>query len=586
METSPPPILVLPPGLANQIAAGEVVERPASVAKELLENSLDAGARRIQIDVEGGGARLVRVRDDGHGMRRDELALALARHATSKIHSLEELERVRTLGFRGEALPSIAAVSRLAVTSRTRTEESAWRLNGTAGEESPSPASHPVGTTVEVRDLFFNTPARRKFLRTEKTEFRHLEDVVRRIGLSHAEVGVALRHNQRQVLSLRPAATHAERVRRVGQVCGRAFVEHALELEFESTDLRIWGFLSTPGHTRAQADLQYFFVNGRMVRDSLIRHAVRQACQGLLPQGRHPAYVLYLELDTTQVDVNVHPAKHDVRFRESRLVHDFVFRSLKRALGGPTLVDAGQPAPPAYPAPTPGAGQAGAGEQVAAYAALHAAPQPEERASPVERPPLGRALAQLHGRFILAQSAGGLIVVDIAAARRWLCFTRLREGARSGSLRAQPLLLPSTLALSEHEAAAFEREHGWLGRLGFDVRRTAPGSICLRAVPSVLAAADAEALMQALRSALRRGGAQARGAEGEEALLWELAGCTGSSPAANRADLDELNALLRELEAGPDGGGVWFEIDLPALERLLRRPDTQPAADDEQSPGD
>ncbi|NIR30783.1 MAG: DNA mismatch repair endonuclease MutL [Gammaproteobacteria bacterium] len=579
MQTPPPPIVVLPPALASQIAAGEVVERPASVAKELLENSLDAGARRIQIDVEGGGARLIRVRDDGHGMPRDELALALARHATSKVRSLDELVRVRSLGFRGEALPSIAAVSRLTVTSRVHSQETGWRLESTLAGESPSPAAHPVGTTVEVRDLFFNTPARRKFLRTEKTEFRHLEDVVRRIGLSHAEIGLTLRHNRRQVLALRPAAAHSERVRRVGQACGRAFVEQALELDFESTDLRLSGFVASPRLARAQADLQYFFVNGRMVRDSLIRHAVRQACQDLLPQGRHPAYVLYLELEPTQVDVNVHPAKHEVRFRESRLVHDFVFRSLKRALAGPPLLETEPTPSPGHPAPATGEPNTGVNEQVAAYAALHTAPRrtapaPDEPGAPKERP-LGRAVAQLHDRYILAQSARGLVLVDIPAARRWLCFARLREEALSDSLRSQPLLLPSTLSVSEEEAAAFEREGGRLRRLGLDVRRTAPGSVCLRGVPSMLGAADGEALMQTLRSAVRSRQRQAGADAAEEALLWELAACAARSAASQSRGIDELNALLRELESGPGAtgtaDGIWVELDLPALARLLHQ---------------
>ncbi|WP_455217287.1 DNA mismatch repair endonuclease MutL, partial [Kaarinaea lacus] len=335
-----PRIQKLSTRLANQIAAGEVVERPSAVVKELLENSLDAGASHVDIDVEQGGARLIRLRDDGVGIVRDDFSLALSRHATSKIYSFEDLEGVTSLGFRGEALPSISSVSRLEIRSRPRGEEQGWRVTGDGGDEvsEPEPVAHPEGTTVEVRDLFFNTPARRKFLRTEKTEFSHLENVVKRIALSRFDVGITLRHNQRVVQKLR-AVTDADenqqsarqfsaKQQRVAQVCGQTFIENALSVDFQAGDMHLWGWIALPTFSRSQADMQYFYVNGRMVRDKLVTHGIRQAYQDVLYHGRHPAYVLYLELDPRHVDVNVHPTKHEVRFRESRMVHDFLFRSL------------------------------------------------------------------------------------------------------------------------------------------------------------------------------------------------------------------------------------------------------------------
>src|SRR5579863_265253 len=332
------PIRELPPQLVNQIAAGEVVERPASVAKELLENALDAGATRVEVDVEAGGARLIRIRDNGGGIPRDELPLAVARHATSKIGSLEDLERVATLGFRGEALPSIGAVARLAITSRSRGEGHGWRIEGDGQGRyaSPAPAAHAEGTSVEVRDLFFNTPARRKFLKSEVTEFGHLDTVVRRIALARHDLDVQLKHNGRLVLSLRGALDSAGIPRRLRELTGPEFLEHAFHMEQSSGSLKLSGWLARPTFSRSQADLQYFYVNGRVVRDKLLTHAVRLGYHDVLFHGRHPAYVLYLELDPARVDVNAHPAKHEVRFRDSRLVHDFVFRTVEEALSTTT----------------------------------------------------------------------------------------------------------------------------------------------------------------------------------------------------------------------------------------------------------
>src|SRR5690554_3564098 len=329
-------IHLLSPQLANQIAAGEVVDRPASVVKELLENSLDSGADRVELDIEQGGVKLIRLRDNGGGIDRSDLPLALSRHATSKIGVLEDLEAVGSLGFRGEALASISSVSRLTLTSRPPEQDSAWAVTAQGREMAAEviPAAHPVGTTVEVRDLFFNTPARRKFLKTEKTEFRHLEEVVKRLALSCYRVGFNLRHNGKVIHQLRAAESEAAREQRLAQLLGKAFVAEsvALDVQAEASGLRLWGWMGLPTFSRAQADQQYFFVNGRVIRDKVVTHAVRQAYQDVLFHGRHPAYVLYLELDPALVDVNVHPTKHEVRFRESRLVHDFVFRTLYRVI--------------------------------------------------------------------------------------------------------------------------------------------------------------------------------------------------------------------------------------------------------------
>src|SRR6056297_3478341 len=328
------PIRGLPAHLVNQIAAGEVIERPASVVKELAENSLDAGATRIRIEIDGGGERRIRITDDGGGIPADEIELALKPHATSKIASLDDLEAVASLGFRGEALASIASVSRLTLTSRTESQEAASRVEveGREMDARISPAAHPVGTTVEVRDLFFNTPARRKFLRTEKTEFNHVEECVRRQALSRFDAGFTLRHNQKVIQSLRPAESALDRERRIGALCGQQFIDNAVVIDAEATGLRLWGWVALPTFSRSQADLQYFFVNGRVIRDRLVAHAVRQAYRDVLYHGRHPAFVLYLEVDPATVDVNVHPTKHQVRFRDGRLVHDFIFRTLHKAL--------------------------------------------------------------------------------------------------------------------------------------------------------------------------------------------------------------------------------------------------------------
>ncbi|ACL71986.1 DNA mismatch repair protein MutL [Thioalkalivibrio sulfidiphilus HL-EbGr7] len=595
-----------PPQLINQIAAGEVVERPASVVKELLENSLDAGARRIQVDVEQGGVRRIRIRDDGTGIPPDELSLALSRHATSKIASLEDLERVASLGFRGEALPSIASVSRLTLTSATPEADSGWTIQGDGGDrfEAPMPAAHPQGTTVDVKDLFFNVPARRKFLRAERTEFGHLEEVVRRIALSRFGVGFELTHNQKPGLRLPPASDEAGQLDRVAAICGEAFATQAVRIDHEAAGLRLSGWLGLPTYSRSQADLQYFYVNGRMVRDRLISHAVRQAYQDVLFHGRHPAFVLYLELDPALVDVNAHPAKHEVRFRESRLVHDFLFRSLHRVLAelrpGQAVAPARLETPGREPAAESRAGgdwggagwrpsQSGLGLRVAevmeTYASLHTPAAPAAMPmSPVmaferqaeELPPLGYALAQLHGVYILAQNAEGLVLVDMHAAHERITYERLKRGYWGEGLKSQPLLVPATLNVSAREADRVETDAEAFSRFGFELERIGPEQLRVRAVPTLLARADTETLVRDVLADLLAHGESSRVEETVNELLAGMA-CHGSVRANRQLTVPEMNALLRDMEATERSGQcnhgrpTWVQLSMGQLDKLFMR---------------
>jgi len=590
-----PRIRPLPPQLANQIAAGEVVERPASVLKELLENSLDAGARRIQVEAEGGGIRRIQVRDDGCGIHPDDLALALRRHATSKIHHIDDLMQVATLGFRGEALPSIAAVARLVIRSRTQGDASGWEVRGDGRELDlePRPVAHPVGTTVEVRDLFYNVPARRKFLRSERTEYQHLDEVLRRTALARFSVAFEFTHNRRNVYRL-PAVATEDRLRRVAELCGREFAAHALFLEADAGDLRLWGWVADPAYSRSQADLQYFYVNGRPVRDRLVAHAVRQAYRDVLYGGRHPAFVLYLELDPAQVDVNAHPAKAEVRFRQARLVHDFLFGTLHRTLAGTRPGQVQRPAhlpqsrpeapPPAAPVatPAPRQGHLGVAETLAAYAALHppAEAEPAPPAAPAAEaepiPPLGYALAQLHGIYILAENAQGLVLVDMHAAHERITYERLKAQQAAGPIPVQPLLVPVTVTVSRQEAELAEDHRETLAAMGVEVDRIGPDALVLRGLPAPLAQADGAALLRDLLADLKTLGTSDRVTERHERLLATLA-CHGSVRAHRRLTVEEMNALLRDMErterAGQCNHGrpTWVQLDLDQLDRLFLR---------------
>ena len=623
-------IQLLSPRLANQIAAGEVVERPASVIKELLENSLDSGARRIDVDVEQAGIKLLRVRDDGGGISSDDLPLALARHATSKIRDLEDLERVMSLGFRGEALASISSVARLTLTSRTRDADQAWQVE-TEGRDMASrvqPAAHPVGTSVEVRDLFFNTPARRKFLKAEKTEFDHLQEVIKRMALARFDVAFHLRHNGKTVLSLHEARDDVSRARRVSAICGPGFLEQALPIEVERNGLKLWGWVGLPTFSRSQADLQYFFVNGRAVRDKLVAHAVRQAYRDVLFNGRHPTFVLFLEVDPAVVDVNVHPTKHEVRFRDGRMVHDFLYGTLHRALADvrpedqlataptqsqasrPSGVQAGEFGPqgemglsanllqPPMTAPQSNGGSGGGysytprptaalpvAEAQSAYREFFAplptagsstAPIPSLPQSQGDIPPLGYALAQLKGIYILAENAQGLVLVDMHAAHERIMYERLKIAMASEGLSGQPLLVPESLAMSQREADCAEEHAAWFQRLGFELQRLGPETVAIRQIPALLKQAEANRLVSDVLADLMEYGTSDRIQAHLNELLGTMA-CHGAIRANRRLALPEMNALLRDMENTERSGQcnhgrpTWTQMGLDDLDKLFLR---------------
>ena len=605
--SQPARIQLLSQRLSNQIAAGEVVERPASVVKELLENSLDAGADRIDIDLENGGIKLVRIRDNGNGVDKDDLPLALSRHATSKISTLDDLEAIVSLGFRGEALASISSVSRLTFTSRTIHAESAFQVEteGRDMSSSVSPAAHPVGTTVEVRDLFFNTPARRKFLRTEQTELQRIDEMVRRIALSRFDVAMNVQHNGRVVHRYEKADTEQAKQRRVAQVCGPAFVENSVFISYESTGLKLWGWVSLPTFSRSQADQQYFFVNGRVIRDKLVSHAIKQAYRDVLFHGRHPAFVLYLELDPAIVDVNVHPTKHEVRFRDGRLVHDFLFSALHRALADVRPSDRVQEQS-ASTAPSPSPESLFTQERMAlyspgainsgAYAAETRASQQDIRGqfaafdafrnatpanSPLPQtaadlPPLGYALAQLHGIYILAQNALGLIVVDMHAAHERITYEHLKHAVGNEDIKVQPMLVPVAVAVSEAEADYAEAQQAALHALGMSVDRMGPETLSIRQIPAILNKQDAEQILRDVLSDLMEHGSSQRIETVRDELLATMA-CHGSVRANRQLSHAEMNALLRDMERTERSGQcnhgrpTWVQLTVNELDKLFLR---------------
>lgn len=561
------PIQILPPQLANQIAAGEVVERPASVVKELVENSLDAGATRIDIDIEKGGARLIRIRDNGCGIPKAELAMALARHATSKIASLDDLEAIASLGFRGEALASISSVSRLTLTSRTADQQEAWQAyaEGRDMQVTVKPAAHPVGTSLEVLDLFYNTPARRKFMRTEKTEFTHIDEVIRRIALARFDVAISLTHNGKLVRQYRGVTQTSQQERRLGAICGTAFMQHALRIDWQHDDLALRGWVADPAGARQTPDLQYCYVNGRMMRDKLINHAIRQAWQAQGGDDQQPAYVLYLEIDPHQVDVNVHPAKHEVRFHQSRLVHDFIWQGVMSVLQASRSAElpevaATEPAAPwqpenrqaaggnhfAQPAAVPSrpddaaasprdraparSGNAGAGWQHkepayraregAAYqqllktpSAAPAAPTPAPAAPQRTREttadaPLaahaqsfGRVLSVVRERYALLERGAALQLLSLPVASRWLKQAQLQPGEEG--LKPQPLLIPVRLKIAASEQEVITTRAALLQQMGIDLQRDGQ-HVTLRAVPLPLRTQNLQILIPELLGYLAR----------------------------------------------------------------------------------
>jgi DNA mismatch repair protein MutL len=602
------PIRQLPDTLIDQIAAGEVVERPSSVVKELVENALDAGATRLDIDLEEGGVRLIRVRDDGVGIAPDELPLAVSRHATSKIASLDDLEQVLTLGFRGEALPSIASVSHFSLRSRRADSEHGAQLQIDGGKPGPvTPHPHPQGSTVEVRDLFYNVPARRRFLRAERTELGHVEDWLRAIALSQPKIELRVNHNGKLIRHYRPLRPDDSGIGRVADALGEEFAAACIALDHAAAGLRLHGWIGLPTTARSNADQQYFFVNGRAVRDRTVAHAVRQAYADVLFQGRHPAFVLFLELDPRRVDANVHPAKQEVRFRDGRLVHDFVFRTLHVALAearagvvasppqGSHLIQPGDvqgsPGSPSMRGPSAWSAMRQSGlslavnDPVAAYAGGYgsnafgsvapaaAIPVLDDHAA---APPLGYALAQLHGIFVLAENEHGLVLVDMHAAHERITYERLKIAQEGVGIRAQPLLVPLTLALSEREADAAEEHAHALAELGFEVDRGGPQAVRLRSVPALLDGADPRQLLLDVLADLREHGGSRKVEERRNELLSTMA-CHGSVRANRRLGLAEMNALLRDMEATErsaqcnHGRPTWVQLGHAELDRLFLR---------------
>ncbi len=608
-----PQIHLLPPQVANQIAAGEVVERPASVIKELLENSLDAGCTELDIDIEQGGVALIRVRDNGHGIRQEELGLALSRHATSKITELSDLQAIHSLGFRGEALASIASVARVNLSSRFRQAQQGFHLNlgGHSPLRPPEPVSHPIGTSIEVRDLFYNTPARRKFLRTEKTEWNHIQEVVRRIGLSRFDLRVRLNYQNKLALLLRTAGNETDKLQRLSSVCGIEFAQQVLSVSSQQNGLSLTGWVAQPTFSRAQPDMQYFFVNGRVIRDKVITHALRQAYEDVLYGGRHPAYVLYLHIDPHQVDVNVHPTKHEVRFAQGRWVHDFLWHSVQEHLArtspGKNAVTPANPIKlkPSHTSPpqvTEAMGAMyGAAQSPAVTSTVSAMPAAADllqntpllpsipqsaapalqttssiEAEPANMPPLGYALAQLHGVYILAQNTQGLIMVDMHAAHERVTYERLKQAYEQNSLECQTLLVPLSIAVSTHEADAAEQHAEIFTQLGLQLERLSLNTLLLREVPSLLSKGSLEQLVRDVVSDICRFGDSHRLQAQMHEMLATMA-CHASVRAHRQLSVQEMNALLRDMEASErsnqcnHGRPTWVQLDMSALDGLFLR---------------
>jgi DNA mismatch repair protein MutL len=601
------PIQLLSDSLISQIAAGEVIERPASVVKELVENALDAGAKRIEVELERGGCGSIRVRDDGSGIDAGEIALALARHATSKIASLDDLEHVSTLGFRGEALPSIASVSRLSLVSRSGRGTHAWGIEARDGEVSaPAPASHSLGTTVEVRDLFFNVPARRKFLRTENTEYQHIVRMLERLALSRFDVAFTLVHNGKNIWTLPAAISDPQRLGRVAQVCGEEFAAHVIELRHETESLVLSGWLALPTFSRSQPDLQFTFLNGRFVRDKVLIGAARLAYRDVLFHGRFCAYLLYVNMDPSLVDVNAHPQKLEVRFRDSRRVHDFVFKTLEKVLAGtrPSTESAGSApadwltgasrfagaaAPSQARFTLPEAPQRPSADAYRSYLSPASAevreqwPRPDAvngstsdgSASEAAAAPLGYAIAQLHGVYILAQSAEGMVLVDMHAAHERVMYESMKK-LLAGETAQQQLLMPEILNVTPAQADAAEGHVQEFAALGFGVTRLGPDQLALRAIPTLLAGRDPAGIVRDVLSDLLEAGHSRRVEESINHLLATMA-CHAAVRAQRTLSLPEMNALLREMEGTEradqcnHGRPTWVRLSMSELDRLFLR---------------
>jgi len=599
-------VQILPIQLINQIAAGEVVERPSSVVKELVENCFDAGATKISIDIEQGGSRRIRIRDDGCGIFKEDLPLALSRHATSKIASFDDLERVGSMGFRGEALPSISSVSRLTLISRIADTDCAWRVDTDGSEQNfeLQPDPHPQGTTVDVRDLFYNTPARRKFLKTEKTEFDHIESVIQKMALSRFDIEFTLTHNQKEIFQLRQAHNELEQQHRVAGILGSAFLENSIAVDVASSGLQLTGWVGLPTFSRSQQDMQFFYVNGRLVRDKLIAHAVRQAFQDVLFNGRHPVFVLYLLLDPALVDVNAHPAKLEVRFREGRLVHDFLFSALHQAIAEirpsqlvvnhinhqaastgnriDSVADFQTSKKTNY-AQYPSAQSSlpfQVEETIQAYGKLYADSGSEAKQQPSlqpqDIPPLGYAIAHLHNIYILSQTRTSIILVDTHAAHERVVYERLKQQTQQGKIPSQPLLLPIKMNVSPAEAELGEQATEFFDELGFEINRSGPETIVIRAIPALMGNTDTETLIRDVLADIAQHGISQRLQEHSNQILATIA-CHGAVRAHRKLSIDEMNALLRDMEQTERSGQcnhgrpTWVELSTSDLDKFFLR---------------
>lgn len=592
--------------LVNQIAAGEVVERPSSVVKELVENSLDAGTTSISVEVDDGGMKLIRVVDNGSGIDKKDLALALSRHATSKIHNLDDLEAINSLGFRGEALPSIASVSRLSIGSATEDESHGWKLDARLGHTVEPVTQQQAGTTVEVRDLFYNVPARKKFLRTERTEYNHIESLFKTLALSNPQVEFRLIHNRKQIYQLEAVDEQGQKnddriILRLSKLCGKEFASSLVQINNQVEGLQLQGWVALPTYSRSQSDMQFFFVNRRMIRDKMISHAVRQAYRDVLFHGRHPAFVLYLTIDPRQVDVNVHPQKHEVRFRNSRQVHDFLYRSLHQALAD--VQTEHQLASPAFALNTESVGtvssvsqqddmnfhpsgtthsytnfarpSARIEEQLAGYAQLVSEPGTTTE-EPGMAPPLGYALAQLKGIYILAENDNGLVLVDMHAAHERIIYERMKQHALKEGIISQPLLVPVTFNVCDSEANLVENQQHELGRLGLKLDRLSLEQIRVREIPALLKQANIEKLVRDVLSDLMEHGQSQRIEESANEILATMA-CHGSVRANRLLSITEMNALLRDIEQTERSGQcnhgrpTWKLLSLDQLDAFFLR---------------
>ena len=608
-----PRIQQLPNSLINQIAAGEVIERPASVVKEIIENAIDAGATDIDIDIEDGGGKLIRVRDNGCGIHPDDLVLAFATHATSKIQNIDDLEHITTLGFRGEALPSIASVSKTTLTSRAEGQEQAWRISPHLGL-TVSPAAHPPGTTIEIRDLFYNTPARKKFLKSERTERAHIQQLVQSLALSHTGIRIHLKNHGKTLGDYGGSDLTA----RIQSVLGDELLEQAVAIDARTADMHLYGRVGLPTCTHTQPDQQYFYINGRIIRDKIIAHAIRQAYQDMTYHGRHPIYVLYLDINPELIDVNAHPAKHEVRFRESRLTHDFIYSSLNHALRGNIPANAPTPLPAAPPArssaddstPRPRQtplylagserrpGRSAVAESTAYYQWAQHIPTPPPPASAYPLPsadsvapspvlpaaaeqaqehPLGYALGQIHNIFILAQNAHGLVIVDMHAAHERILYERLKQQLRAQNPQTQHLLIPQSLAATPAILDTLARHQDWLARLGYTLAASADESrIHITTVPALLKHAPAPEIVGELLHELGEYPASTAIARLEDQILSRLS-CHKAVRAHDALNLDEMNQLLRDIENTPASGQcnhgrpTWIQLSTDEIGKYFMR---------------